>query len=300
MVKWSHMVVVASALVWELGSTGVAVAQACSPDCPENYACEGGMCVEARSTPSPFADESVPQSEACVPSCRTGYVCVRGGCVTACNPPCGAGELCSVHGECLATEPAGALAPPLYASPPPANSPGQGDIEERRALSLAARARRRAVAGWIGGFLTLGLGIASAALNDEEDVSRPLGGAAMAVALPFGVIAGTGGRALRRMHPDVRGIPALRVSGWILLASTLVAGAAVLGISFTSDVPSEAIIGLTVAGVLGVFMLTGDAMVTHRQARRFLIEPTRGSRVTLHPVLRGNPAGAFAGLGGSF
>lgn len=37
----------------------------------------------------------------CMPACRSGYTCVQNQCVSACNPPCGEGEMCASDGICM-------------------------------------------------------------------------------------------------------------------------------------------------------------------------------------------------------
>lgn len=43
-----------------------------------------------------------PPPAACEPSCRPGFACVSGSCVSSCNPSCGAGDVCTATGECVA------------------------------------------------------------------------------------------------------------------------------------------------------------------------------------------------------
>ncbi|MEM9192341.1 MAG: hypothetical protein AAGF12_24415, partial [Myxococcota bacterium] len=38
---------------------------------------------------------NVPPPGQCTPACRSGFMCVAGQCVSACNPPCGPGEMCT-------------------------------------------------------------------------------------------------------------------------------------------------------------------------------------------------------------
>jgi hypothetical protein len=69
---------------------------------------------------------AVAQAQKCFPDCRDGYVCVRGECVSACNPPCPEGERCTSDGDCVADaapspQPASAVATSVvgsYVAPP--------------------------------------------------------------------------------------------------------------------------------------------------------------------------------------
>ncbi len=55
----------------------------------------------------------------CTPACREGFGCFEGRCLSLCNPACGAGERCNVHGECEAAQMS------LFAGrPPPPPPPG--------------------------------------------------------------------------------------------------------------------------------------------------------------------------------
>jgi hypothetical protein len=78
----------------------------CSPPCDEGYLCvAGGQCValgtDARSAPpAPVATPQRTPSGVCEPECRAGYMCLHGQCVSACNPVCGADEICTAEGEC--------------------------------------------------------------------------------------------------------------------------------------------------------------------------------------------------------
>jgi hypothetical protein len=39
----------------------------------------------------------------CMPACREGFICMGGMCYSACNPPCGAGEVCTQEARCVAS-----------------------------------------------------------------------------------------------------------------------------------------------------------------------------------------------------
>lgn len=57
------------------------------------------------ATPEPSAaapSEPVQNAEACVPACRASFICTKGQCVSICNPPCGAGEVCTANAQCVA------------------------------------------------------------------------------------------------------------------------------------------------------------------------------------------------------
>lgn len=55
--------------------------------------------------PQEVAPEAEPVAEAapppeCIPDCSPGYTCVNGECISACNPPCGPGQVCSAERIC--------------------------------------------------------------------------------------------------------------------------------------------------------------------------------------------------------
>src|SRR5689334_13501096 len=76
-----------------------------------------GAAAETPVEPPPSAPDVAgePAPVACFPSCRRGYLCVSGQCVSACNPACGADEICTAEGECLSRQPA--AAPAAQAAP---------------------------------------------------------------------------------------------------------------------------------------------------------------------------------------
>jgi len=50
---------------------------------------------EPSPAPSPSTEPPpAPPANECLPACRSGYVCLQSQCVSACNPPCGTGEVC--------------------------------------------------------------------------------------------------------------------------------------------------------------------------------------------------------------
>lgn len=51
--------------------------------------------------PPPPPPPAVSAAPECFPTCRTGYFCHQGQCVSACNPPCGRGEVCTSTGQCV-------------------------------------------------------------------------------------------------------------------------------------------------------------------------------------------------------
>src|ERR1700690_1205196 len=91
-----------------LVTSGVAWAQApaadCFPPCRQGYLCHAGQCILA-----------------CNPACGAGQICTsQGQCVSACNPPCAPNEVCVAAGQCVQQGPAAAPAPiaPAVASQP--------------------------------------------------------------------------------------------------------------------------------------------------------------------------------------
>ena len=60
----------------------------------------------------------------CVPACRAGFLCIRGQCLSACNPPCGPGEVCAEGGRCQPqTAPGSAPPTSAYSAGPYPSAP---------------------------------------------------------------------------------------------------------------------------------------------------------------------------------
>jgi hypothetical protein len=108
----------------------------CSPVCGPGFLCtSGGACVRT-DAPAPVQPSSNSGWGAggsqCLPSCRTGYLCVGGQCVSACNPICGAGEMCTERGECV---PAGSE--PTSSDPNKPDEEKKGPVKEEERSSSA-------------------------------------------------------------------------------------------------------------------------------------------------------------------
>jgi hypothetical protein len=77
--------------------------------------------------------ELEPQADPeCYPACRSGFVCRRGQCISACNPPCGQGQVCVDGVRCDLATSSGIYEPP---PPPPRANRGFGS-EPHSALAF--------------------------------------------------------------------------------------------------------------------------------------------------------------------
>lgn len=151
--------------------------------------------------------------------------------------------------------------------------------------------------GLIGAALVLGLGTASAATTGSNDVvpSLPLGGATVVTHLIFGLLSSGGGRAARR--GGGRGIPALRITGWITWVLALAGGLSLVALGASDvDVNAGPIIGVTALGAVSLISFGIDGIVGAGQARRASGEQAR----TLSPVLYAAPNLAGGGMTGLF
>jgi hypothetical protein len=79
------------------------------PDAEPAPASAAGNSADAASDSASSAEGTAeqPGSQDCTPACRPGYACVQGECVSACNPPCGAGEVCTASLQCVPDPDAG-------------------------------------------------------------------------------------------------------------------------------------------------------------------------------------------------
>jgi hypothetical protein len=76
--------------------------------------------VPASPPPQPTEAQSAPE---CRPSCRSGFVCLHGQCISACNPPCGADQICTASAECVPPAAPPPIAYPAAAYPPATTYP---------------------------------------------------------------------------------------------------------------------------------------------------------------------------------
>lgn len=95
--------------------------------------------------PPPPPPPVAPAGADCYPACRAGYFCSGGQCVSACNPPCGPGEVCSSTGQCLASE-------------APLAEPRRGDVDDGPAPAGYHYESRRRIGMLIGGLVPLAIG----------------------------------------------------------------------------------------------------------------------------------------------
>ena len=61
-----------------------------------------GMGIALVAAAAALGTSNLAWAQKCVPDCRDGFVCVEGKCVSACNPACADGERCSGDGFCVA------------------------------------------------------------------------------------------------------------------------------------------------------------------------------------------------------
>ena len=206
--------------------------------------------------------------QACFPTCRAGYLCHDGECVSRCNPACDAGEVCTSEGTCMARQ---GLVPP-----PPA---------------MSARDEVDGGSGWAGGAAILGytsagvmavLGTTAVVINEQE-ISIPLGGAALLDVIVTAPIVAAGGASARR-GTGATGSRALRILSWIGYGLSIANGAALIGMGAAGEDVSPTQSIPTVA--LGAFSLVGfayDAMLSGQEARH--LERAR-SGASLAPSLK--------------
>jgi hypothetical protein len=149
-------------------------------------------------TAAPAAPLETPAPHACVPDCRSGFTCVGGSCVSSCNPPCGIGEICTEHGECIPK-----AIPPL----PPAERAANLDAAKLEAAKLDTGVEMHD-----GFFLRLTTGPAGGAVSlDVPDADqRTYSGGAWASSIDIGgavvrdlVVFGRA-RVTSLFHPHVR------------------------------------------------------------------------------------------------
>ncbi len=187
----------------------------------------------------------LPATE-CYPACREGFACNQGTCVSVCNPACDSGQTCTSGGQCIGT----AFTP---------GAPGQAD---------SGWARGAAITGFVVTPLVLGLGIASAATSEEQIPSIPLGATAtvlMGAAVPIVAVGG----ASARHHPEVRGLPGLRIASWISYGLTMADAVVMLAFGVLEVDPGVGpILIATALGGTSIASMSIDALVSANQASR--------------------------------
>lgn len=125
-------------------------------DPPDPYAGDAGN-DEVQSAPAAVPPPPTTEAASCFPSCRSGHVCHRGQCVSACNPACGADEVCTGSGQCTLRPPSVRSTPGATntsstwnAPPPVAAAAGPGHVIVMPTLGV----------GWYGfGGISGGLGL---------------------------------------------------------------------------------------------------------------------------------------------
>jgi len=71
--------------------------------------------------------EASEQTEArCRPECRAGFLCIDGACVSACNPPCGEGEVCTEEATCEPVRGEEEEEEAVFVQPTPVRAPKRG------------------------------------------------------------------------------------------------------------------------------------------------------------------------------
>ena len=173
-----------------------------------------------------------------------------------------------------------------------------------------------ATTGFVGAAAALGLAVAAGVTTCPSSsdpgyvggdcsiaTSIGLGSAALVSMLVVGPIAAAGGASERRA--GVRGIPGLRIAGWVGYSLTAVGGVVLVALSPDTTIPA-ATIATGVLGATSLVLLAAEALVSHSQAERLRAEPRSAdsrrprSRLVLAPfVTRARlPDGSGAGLFG--
>jgi hypothetical protein len=224
---------------------------------------------EVSAQPAPPADSTPAGDVACVPACRAGYLCHQGACVSACNPPCGAAEVCTPAGECVsrcnpACDPgqtctaAGECTGGATASPI-AVVEGAGVIRPATARSAGILGIATAVV--VGGLTT------AIVINDDDDLGIPLGIAATAiggVGIPLVAMRASSARA----GNAAMGAPGMRLTGWVIYGLAMTDAVVLLGIAMSDgDVPAPLAGSVGLLGVTSAVFMTYDAFETAKQAR---------------------------------
>jgi len=196
----------------------------------------------------------------CFPACRSGFVCSAGQCVSACNPPCPTSETCTANGQC-------------------------SEQMTRSEKVKVGWARGASVFGYVSSGLTLALTLGSIATNDPSsaDTARGLGIFATALMIASGPIVAVGGASARN-HPNVTGLPALRVVSWIGYGLAIADATAIIAVSYFDSIDDAQILSVGVLGALSTLGLAADAGVSDRQARTLQRPASSAFQFNFNPI----------------
>lgn len=187
-------------------------------------------------------------------------------------------------------------------TPPNGSAPaGQGD--PGWALSAG-------ILGTVGAGIVLLLAI-GAEVTDDNDVGIPLGASAAVTLAVMGPVTNAGSGSARS-RAGVRGVPALRVSAWIIYGLALLDACVAIGLAAADErIPDGVPVALGILGSSGLVFFAVDAFVARRQAldQRAPAVPTAppaaAPALTLSPMvaplrLADGSSTSLFGLGGSF
>ncbi|MFW6050712.1 MAG: hypothetical protein ACODAU_06030 [Myxococcota bacterium] len=148
----------------------------------------------------------------------------------------------------------------------------------------------------------LGLGTGSAVTTGDQIPSLPLGAVATLAFIVLNPIATSGGRQARQ-HPDVDGVPGLRIGGWVLYGLATVNALAAVGLGAADEYVHPAVIGtLTLLGVTSSLFFAIDGFVTASEADE-AGGPSAGPRIAPSLSFFRDPADRLRptfGIGGRF
>lgn len=202
-----------------------------------------------------------PSAEtACEPPCAEGTACSEGQCVSLCNPACGAGEVCTAAGECVASEP-----PDATTSPAPMRRLSPRDLPPS-----AQEATLGAWIGLIGGGVYLVMGASSPFWVDRPTASLFMRSLSGGLFLTTGLVS-QGLAGMNRKHPEVRGSIGLRITGWVGYGITALASLVTLGLPTGTDGANDPaqqwVLGTTLLGTATLTAFALDAFITASEAR---------------------------------
>lgn len=242
----------------------------------------------------------------CVPACREGFLCHRGRCVSACNPPCGPQEVCTVQRQCVSRQAAAPPAQPPAAQPPP-QQPGAGSGAGGPRYGEPTQPDDP---GWgrgagIWGLLNIPILLGGATGVFFADSDTAVGGIGGALTLYSGVatiVVGAG--AASPSGPQVKSMTGTLVPGWILYAFSMASAVGLLAAA-ASDLLDVAP-GLVyvpagfASGANLFFAITGFVESARARAAQAPSGPTSSSasgRVHLAPMVVSTPGEGATGTG---
>jgi hypothetical protein len=168
-------------------------------------------------------------------------------------------------------------------------------------------AREAAVTGFVTGGVTLVLAGASEATRENQIPSLPIGGVATLVfAVSTPIVASGGGSA--RDGADVEGSAGMRVTGWVLYGLGLANALSLIALGASEiEPPPGTILATGAIGAASQFLMAGDALRSHRQARARIdaqqavgAAPTSGLAPLLAPISADGRAGGVLSVAGRF